>query len=740
VEACVIPHLWNMIPGGYYQRQAGSDFNPYIYDPIPTIADHLHYTGNIADHAHWNGREGGAEPESVSEAGGGHAHSGFAICLSDAFPKDFRNDAFFFNIHGHRMNHDLLVRNGSGWTGKHGKDLVMSYDQWFLGVSIHPGPDGAFYFNDWYDATSCHRPDPERWDRSNGRVYRLRHGDVKPWHGDLGKWTDLQLAQSQEGHDEWQLRMARKVLEERAASGKAIAPEAVAFLKNTLANHSDDTRKLRALWTLRATKTLDDETVLKLAAEAPPAIQSWAIRIATEEKVARAPGIISTMFGCIADPTVQLAICSALQRMDDAEALKVASAPAILDPKDPNLYRMFWFGIERLVPNHPDEVIRIALHFQDERILQWTARRLESAGALDHLLTALKGSKEHKDWLLRAIATRLEFNPGEKLTPEFAELLGSLDISGDTTARDLAARAGNATAVDHLWVSAMDSKEKTAERIKSLKVLSALPSANQERWKQMLADPAMQVEAMELRPALLDLDESETAISGLDLKQKARIARLAVRENKIDRLLHWLETGRLRKPEVPADVVARLREAKKPQQQELVTSIFGVVRAGAAERQALIAEWHKKITPEVLAKADPKVGRGVFERTCAACHRLFGEGGQVGPELTGGDRQNISHWLDNVLDPNALIGPGYELHEFTKKDGSTITGMFAGENDHEYILKTVGVETRIPKSDVSNDKPLGISMMPEGLLTGMSDEEVANLIKYLSSPAQVEKP
>ncbi|MDB6078463.1 MAG: putative rane-bound dehydrogenase domain protein, partial [Akkermansiaceae bacterium] len=135
VEACVIPHLWHIIPGGHYERQAGSDFNPAIYDPIKTIADHLHYTGNIADHAHWNGREGGVEPASVSEAGGGHAHSGFAICLSDAFPKEFRNDAFFFNIHGHRMNHDLLVRNGSGWTGKHGKDLVMSYDQWFLGVS-----------------------------------------------------------------------------------------------------------------------------------------------------------------------------------------------------------------------------------------------------------------------------------------------------------------------------------------------------------------------------------------------------------------------------------------------------------------------------------------------------------------------------------------------------------------------------------------------------------------------------
>lgn len=204
-------------------------------------------------------------------------------------------------------------------------------------------------------------------------------------------------------------------------------------------------------------------------------------------------------------------------------------------------------------------------------------------------------------------------------------------------------------------------------------------------------------------------------------------------------MIRWLKTGRLRTPEVPADVVARLREVKDEAQQQEVVSLFGEVKTGSAERQASIAEWHRKLTPETLAKADPKAGRLLFDRTCAACHRLFGEGGQVGPELTGGDRGNISHWLDNILDPNALIGPGYELHQLTKKDGSTVTGMLAGENDQEFILKTVGVETRVARKEISENKALGISMMPEGLLTGLSDADVADLIRYLSSPGQVEK-
>jgi putative heme-binding domain-containing protein len=272
-----------------------------------------------------------------------------------------------------------------------------------------------------------------------------------------------------------------------------------------------------------------------------------------------------------------------------------------------------------------------------------------------------------------------------------------------------------------------------------LKILATLPAADETRWKQLLTDPAVQLQAMELRPALLDAPEAETAVSGFSQEQKARVARLAVREGKIARMLAWLDTGRLRKPEVPADVIARLRETKDAAQKEQVVAIFGEVRAGAAEREAQKAAWLKKLTPKALADADPREGRAIFERTCGACHRLFGEGGQVGPELTGGDRGNVSHWLDNVLDPNALIGAGYELHELGKKDGTSVTGMLAGENDKEFILKTVGVETRVPKSQVTSNKALGISMMPEGLFSSMSDAEVADLIRYLSGPAQVEK-
>jgi putative membrane-bound dehydrogenase-like protein len=112
--ACVIPHLFHMVQGGRYQRQAGQHFQPYTYDDIKTIADHVHYEGDIRDHAWW-----GHEPDldkGTSDAGGGHAHCGAMIYLGDNWPELYRNRIFMNNIHGNRVNQDILEPT---WLGLH---------------------------------------------------------------------------------------------------------------------------------------------------------------------------------------------------------------------------------------------------------------------------------------------------------------------------------------------------------------------------------------------------------------------------------------------------------------------------------------------------------------------------------------------------------------------------------------------------------------------------------------------
>ena len=107
-ESCVIPHLYHMVQGGRFERQAGPHFNPYTYDDIKTIADHRHYVGDAGPHAA-NGKS--------DSAGGGHAHSGFLIYQGESWPKEYRGSAFMNNIHGARLNRDVLTPKGSGFVG-----------------------------------------------------------------------------------------------------------------------------------------------------------------------------------------------------------------------------------------------------------------------------------------------------------------------------------------------------------------------------------------------------------------------------------------------------------------------------------------------------------------------------------------------------------------------------------------------------------------------------------------------
>src|SRR5204862_6443486 len=143
MTACVIPHLYHVIQGARYQRQGGQHFEPYTFADITTIADHLHWATGAANQ--W------AANNKSDAFGGGHAHCGAMIYLGDNWPAEYRHQVFMNNIHGKRINCDLLQRKGSGNTASHGKDLMRNRDSWFMGVTLAYGPDGGVYVSDWSD-------------------------------------------------------------------------------------------------------------------------------------------------------------------------------------------------------------------------------------------------------------------------------------------------------------------------------------------------------------------------------------------------------------------------------------------------------------------------------------------------------------------------------------------------------------------------------------------------------------
>ena len=153
-----------------------------------------------------------------------------------------------------------------------------------------------------------------------------------------------------------------------------------------------------------------------------------------------------------------------------------------------------------------------------------------------------------------------------------------------------------------------------------------------------------------------------------------------------------------------------------------------------------MAKYKKLLTPEYLKGADVSQGRAVFQKNCASCHTLFDAGGKVGPELTGSQRANLDYVLENVLDPSAVVPKEYQVTIVTTKDGRTINGIIKREDKRTVTLQTPNDLVTIAVEDIDERHKSPLSLMPDGVLPNLKDEEVRDLIAYLRSPMQVPLP
>ena len=405
IEACVIPHFFHMIQGGRYQRQGGQHFNPHTYDDIKTIADHLHYAGNIRDHAHWGKTPG--VPSATAAAGGGHAHAGLMIYLGDSWPAQYRGQAFMNNIHGARINMDILKPRGSGYIASHGADFVQFNDRWSQIINLRYDHDGSVYLIDWYDKNQCHRREPDSHDRSNGRVFKVVYQDEKRTTVDLSKRTDVELVKLQAHPNDWYARHARRALQERlntmhrqwspvspdakqnAAAWQKTRDHAFAIvdpiLKTQLATGGKGKTtalRLRALWCLHVISGLDEADLLELLKDRDAILRGWAIQLLCENKKpsAAARGEFARMAREDKSPIVRMYLASALTRTPVAQRAKVLSGllSHAEDATDPNLPHLYWYATEPVIAANKTAAIQLLAKTKIPKVRQYITRRLAS--------------------------------------------------------------------------------------------------------------------------------------------------------------------------------------------------------------------------------------------------------------------------------------------------------------------------------------------------------------------------
>ncbi|OYW20096.1 MAG: hypothetical protein B7Z55_07785, partial [Planctomycetales bacterium 12-60-4] len=166
----------------------------------------------------------------------------------------------------------------------------------------------------------------------------------------------------------------------------------------------------------------------------------------------------------------------------------------------------------------------------------------------------------------------------------------------------------------------------------------------------------------------------------------------------------------------------------------LIKSAWGDVNAPKADLGERTKKFRELLTPAALAKGDLAKGKMLFIMTCGQCHKLLGEGQNVGPDITGSNRADLNYLLENVLDPNAVIGKAYQLNLFTMKDGRVMSGVIKEESPAAVKVAMMGgVEFTLPQPDIAKREVSKLSTMPEGLFDALKPEQVIDLVKYLQS-------
>lgn len=767
-------HLWQIIPGAHYMRPHSEDPNPYVYEMIDTHADHYHWdTGKPwTDSRNPTGKH--------DELGGGHAHSGLLCYQGGNWPGEYNETLLMLNLHGRRVNVDVIDRHGAGNRIQHTPDILKSADPWFRGIDLSSGPDGSVFILDWSDTGECH--DTTGIHRSSGRIYKVSYGTpkkVEPF--DMRKMTNDQLIELHLKHchlekneNNWYVRQARQELMSR---------------RKTIANHPTQARLVRdklfeaircdVSWidrfqTAAAMGLVSPSEHYQKLTE-PHSEHIWDTALAGLYDLAPLDTIhgkrpartnLPSEVADIAWKTVQLQmkseggfsggnrllLTSILQRLPHEKRLELARH-LVKDPKDAtdhNLPLMVWYGLMPLADTDPQGLAEFAATCSFPTTRRLIARRLAEMietrpEPIDTLLTLAQSDPPVLNDVLigmeQAFAGRhrLPAPPAwvkvsENPAPEIRERVQQLSLI-----------FGDGRALSELTAIVRDEKAPLAQRRSALtSLISQKPDNLRALCEEVMNVRSLNIVAVKGLATIDDPRVGEQLARNYrtfyPIERPALIETLASRASFAKALLKNIRDGKIPRSDLSAAQARQIRSFGDEALTRELTEVWGELRDSPADKQAAIVSWKEQLTPDILAKADRSQGRVAFQKTCATCHRLYGHGAAIGPDLTGGGRASLDYLLLNMLDPNATVGAEYRVSVVALKDGRVLNGIVTSQNDRTLTLQTAQERMTLDKSDIEEVKAQATSLMPDGQLQTLTPEQVRDLVGYLMHPVQVPLP
>ena len=724
ITNCVIPHLWHVVPGGIYHRQAGSHFNPNAYTDIKTIGNHRHRS----------------------------AHGGARFYLSDAFPEEYTGQLFMGNIHEHAILIDSLERNGSGFIGYHGQDFLKANNAQFVGFSTEIGPEGAVYVLDWHDADIC--GDTVRT-KDTGRIYRILPDKPKSknWVGrynDINSFNNFELVELQLSNSSWHARRARIVLQNRATKGE-VGVETFDKLFNILKMEKNVDHRLRALWALHITGGININYLEKLLNDDSEYIRSWSIQLLCEDMSPSKTAIkkFTIMAKNDPSPVVRRYLASALQRIKPKYRWMIAEnlVKHNADTADHNIPKILWYGIEPIIADNPKMALELSNQSHIPLLTRHIARRLTVANHLEILVNEIGKNDKNRKLLLLGMRDGLDGQNNLVAPSNWVNIYRKLRRTNDESGRialQLSLKFGDEVAAATLLETVLDNNNTLTDRQRAI---HSLANKKHPDFKNQLGN-LLQDDSIR-KDIIRAIAHFETDYLGEMLLKRYPefspneklevIHTLSSRPNYGSLLTQAIDRGDIKRNEVPVYIARILLRIVGNRFLE----VWGPIEGISPNTEAKFLKYQRLLTDNTLDDANPYIGKQIFKQTCISCHKLHGEGGLVGPDLTGANRTDINYLLGNIVTPNAIIRDDYKMTIVSTDDGMVYSGVIKSENTHFLELRVANLQepVKIPKSQIMDREITAMSMMPEGLIEHLSDQQIINLFSYLRnlSPMHAEQ-
>ncbi len=748
--------FWHAHQGAYYLKNVGKHgplHNPHAYGHL------MHVT---------------------HDAPTGGPTTGGTVYRGDSFPERFRGRFLAGDFLRHTASTWELKRTGATVTAHAREMLLDSRDTWFGATDLCLGPDGSVYVSDFYDKRTAH-PDPDaEWDRSNGRIYKIEATGTKPLAKfDLAKLSSKELVGLLKHPNGWYGDRARVLLAERR--DKSVWPE----LRDLAKQQKDARLALKGLWAIHASGGFDDELAAELLTHPAEYVRAWTVRLLGDAKKvspARAKRF-AEMAAKDDSAAVRAQLLCTAKRLPGEQAMPVIEAILLRgsDYDDPVIRWLLWWAIEskaisdheRLTEFYSPPVTRRYRHVA--ATIGLLVRRYAADGTATGYTAALvllKSAGDVEQWSLlkeldRGLAERAVGLPAvgqgglfdalaapgaeqpkarkyEPLTPELREFIARLwgVAKTDSLATRLALRAGIGQArheVHNDLAYGTTPRQLLVDRLTVLEELGDAACAGTVRPYLTSADAEVQTLALAVLARVGGTNTGDAIVKAYPampaaLKPRAREV-LFGRAEWAKTFLALVDAGKVPPADVPVEQVRLLALLGDKDIDATVRKHWGSVKPGTPEEK--LAEVRRFTNDLRAGPGDAEKGKALFTKHCGACHKLFGEGGTAGPDITNTSRGDTAWLLASIVDPSAVIRAQYAQVAVRTTDEVVRTGIVAEQDGASVTLVDAkGEKTRLARDRIDSIRDLPTSLMPEKLLDALTPPERRDLFKYLQQPGK----